>query len=434
MIHNPAIPDPVDPIFISYRQNDGTEIAAELAWLLRSAGIPVWRDQDDLPPGDTEARLRQAIDAGISGGVLVTTPDVVNSRVVKMLEAPGLLALHEAHEEFALGIANSLETEAGRTDYSAPDRLLHVRPGTLTMVDQCPANRDGLLGLVRGLVWHRIASQRERLLAGDQTFHLSLQTRNTPQVYDRTGDELDIRIRPSSHERLPSAEGLRDLKDTIALLPDAATRSGAPRVRVQGGAHLSVAFAVGAALPSTRIGQMEVIDGQGTSWASDGEARFTAPSRARIASEWSNPSPPASGRPAVAIYVDLLPQRSDSAFERYIEDNARALLAWRHLISASDALLDPSVAGAIAADVAAHIRAMSNDHANAQVHLLLRCPFPLALLIGRLTNTLRFVVYEWDDTDPSEGSDYRARYVPILRVRTSASLGVIEEVLLPHLK
>ncbi|EME18529.1 SAVED domain-containing protein [Rhodococcus triatomae] len=424
--------DPTDPVFISYRQKDGTGVAAELAWLLRAAGIPVWRDRDDLPPGDTEARLKQAIAAGISGGILVVTPDVVNSRVVKTLEAPHLLELHHEHEVFALGIANSARTRDGGTDYDAPDRLLELRPGTLSGVDQHSTERDALLVLIRGLVWHRISSLRDRIQATDRTFHLSLQTRNTPQVYDRTGDDLDIRLRPSDHERLPSANGLRDLKDIIGLLPDAATRSGAHRVCVRGGAHLSVAFAVGAALPSSRIGHMDVIDQQGAVWASHGEARFTDQPQVHAVAEGSNRSPARAGRAAVAVYVDLLPLRSDTAFARYLEVNSE-LVAWRHLRSTSDTLLDSSLAGEVAADVAAQVRSLSNDNVNAEVHLLLRCPFPMALLIGRLTNSLRCVVYEWDDSDPIEGEDYRARYVPTLKVRASARSGAIEDVLISEL-
>lgn len=430
MISDISIPDPVDPVFISYRQSDGTDIAAELAWLLRAAGIPVWRDRDDLPPGDTGARLKQAIAAGISGGVLVVTPDVVSSRVVKTLEAPRLLALHQAYEAFVLGIANSVETDSGGTDYTAPDRLLEVRPGTLSGVDQYSTGREGLVKIVRGMLWHRIALQREQIQATDQVLNLSLQTRNTPQVYDRTGDQLDIRIRPSKHERLPNAEGLKDLQDTIEFLPDAATRSGANRIHVEGGAHLSVAFAIGAALPSTRIGRMEVEDRQDAIWASDGEARFISPPLVRKIDAATSLSPILSGRPAVAVYVDLLPQRSDAAFSRFLEGHATLLAAWCHLVSTGNGLLESSVAGVIAADVAAHIREISNKNDNAVIHILLRCPFPIAVLIGRLTNTLRFVVYEWDDTDPTDGEDYRARFVPTLRVRTSASQGVIEEVLI----
>lgn len=190
----------------------------------------------------------------------MTTPDVVNSRVVKKLEVPQLLELHRDREVFALGIITSVKADDGGTDYDAPERLLEIRPGTLSGVDQQSAERYDLLALIRGLVWHRIANLHKRIEAAVQTFHLSFQTRNTPQVNDRTGDELDIRHMPSGHERLPSAEGFQGLKDTIGPLPDAVTRSEAHRLRVAGGAHFSVAFAVGAALQSSRIGHMDVTD------------------------------------------------------------------------------------------------------------------------------------------------------------------------------
>jgi hypothetical protein len=423
-------PDASDPIFISYRQKDGTNITAELAWLLRAAGLPVWRDKDDLPPGDTETRLNQAIGEGISGGVLVTTPDLINSEVVKHVEAPLLLKLHASHPIFALAIANGVEKAPGTVDYSAPDQLLGLRPGALRGVDQQPATRNGLIALVQKLLWHRIAYQRDRVAADGGTFSLSLQTRNHPQVYDRTSSQIDIRVRASEHERLPSVAGLHDLQETIAFLPDAVTRSSARRLRIHGGAHLSVAFALGAALPSSRVGYMEVIDQQEASWSSDGEPRFASPPQLRVAAESSKTPYARKERPAVAIYLDLLPYRSDAAFERFIEERGENLAAWQHLTSANEGLLDHAAAGAIAADAAAHLRMLSNSHANAEVHLLLRCPFPLAVLTGRLTNTLRVVTYEWDDSDPVEGSNYRARYVPTLRVRASATKGAIEEVLL----
>ena len=423
--------DASDPIFISYRQADGTEITAQLAWLLRAAGIPVWRDRDDLPPGDTEARLRQAIADGISGGVLVVTPDIENSEIVKHVEAPQLLELHRTHDAFTLGITNSVERIPGKLDYTAPDRLLGQRHGTLGGVDQHAADRHGLRKLVQGLLWQRIAHHRDQVTSAGGTFSLSVQTRNAPQVYDRTGGQLDIRLRPSIRERLPSRAGLEDLKDTIGLLPDAVTRSGARSIRVRGGAHLSIAFALGAALPSSRVGHMDVVDQQGHTWASSGEARFPSPTQVQITATGATPSPTTKGRPTVAVYLDLLPQRSDAAFDRYLDDNGTHLTAWRHLTSTGADLLDPPAAGVIAADAAANIREISNDNANAQVHLLLRCPFPIALLLGRLTNTLRLVVHEWDDSDPVRGDDYRARYVPSLRIRTSAVEGVIEEVLLP---
>lgn len=425
-----ATHDPADPIFISYRQSDGTEICAELAWLLRAGGIPVWRDKDDLPPGDTEERLRQAIGDGISGGVLVTTPEVAKSRVVKGVEAPLLFDSHKAHASFALGIANAVEREPGKIDYSAPERLLGMAADTLSGVDQHPTHRDGLRTVVQKMLWHRLANHRESVALNDGTFSLSLQTRNVAQVYDRTGNQLDIRVRPSDHERLPSREGLIDLKDTIVFLPDGVTRTGARRIQVQGGAHLSVAFALGASLPSSRIGHMEVLDQQGNVWAGDGEARFSKSPLVSVSDSATNTSASKSGRPAVAAYVDLLNERSNAAFEKFLEANNGTLKSWIHLTGTTGDLLDPADAGRIAAEVVAHIRALANKNGNAEIHLLLRCPFPLTVLIGRLTNTLRCVLYEWDDSEPTSGDDYRPSYTATLRVRAGARDGAIEEVLL----
>lgn len=424
------VPDLSGPIFISYRQSDGTPIAAELAWLLRAAGIVVWRDRDDLPPGDTTERLQQAIGDGVSGAVLVITPEIEDSVVVKTIEAPLLIGLHAAYPQFALGIANAVERDPGKVDYAAPDRLLDISGANLAAVDQEHAGRDGLLVLVQKLLGHRIAQQRTTVAAAAGTFRLSVQTRNTPQSYDRTESQLDLRVRPSSHERLPSADGLRDLAAVIRYLPESITRAGATRVRITGGAHLSVALAIGAALPSSRVGHMDVLDQRGDTWASDGEARMPLQPSLAVAAEGTTPVPPTPGRPAVAVYLDLLSQRSDAALERFLDEHAGELNGWQHLTYITADLLHPAQAGKIAAEAAHRIRELANGNSNAEVHLLLRCPYPIALLVGRLTNTLRIVAYEWDDSDqPGADGDFRPRYVPTMRLRTSATHGVIQDVL-----
>ena len=423
--------DPFDPVFISYRQFDGTHITSELAWMLRSAGVPVWRDRDDLPPGDTDQRLAQAIEEGISAAVLVVTRDLANSRIVKEIEAPRILSLHTVNPAFALGIVNDVEREPGTIDYSAPDRVLGMNSPILLGVDQQGSARSGLRESVRRMVFHRIAQFRPIVQADAGTFRISLQTRNTPQVYDRTDSQLDIRVRPSTHERLPSTVGLEDLKDTIALLPDSVTRADARRVVITGGAHASVAFAIGAALPSSRVGEVTVFDQQQRTWQSGEQATFGADEEIWVTRGGRGVTRP-PGRPAVAIYLDLLDGSSDAAFDRFLEERADEFVEWKHLTRSKDGLIDPEIAGEIASEAAAHIRKISTDNDNAEVHLLLRTPFPMAVLIGRLTNTLRLDLYEWDDSDPIGGVDWRPRYVPALRLRTSATDGVIREVLLPR--
>lgn len=415
--------DQTDPIFISYRQSDGSEVCAELAWILRAAGLPIWRDRDDLPPGDTEQRLNQAMDDGLSGAVLVITPDVEKSEIVQHVESPRLIELHQHHPEFTLGIVNAVERGPGKIDYAAPDRVLLKRRGTLEGIDQTEATRGGMVGLAKGIVLQRIANRRARGVYEDNPFTISVQTRNTPQVYDRTGADLDIRLRPGNDERLPSSNGLDDLADTIGDLPTAATRAASQRVRIEGGAHLAVAFALGAALPETRVGYIDVTDTFGSTWSSDAgnnEAIISAES------DWANQTPPVGPR-TVAVYVDLTPPRSDAAFERYLDEYGSGLASWAHLIPTQEGRLDPSDAGALARGVADRMRELSAKHDNADVHVLLHCPFGLAVLVGRLTNTLRMTAFEWAPADPNDG-DHRPRYLPVIDLVTTAPAGVITKV------
>ena len=131
---------PRGPVFLSYRHSDGAELATALAWALRAAGVPVWLDRSDLPPGDTERRLAEAMQSGLSGAVLVVTPDVGASTVIRDTELPQLLAL-EAEGAFTLLIASTIGAEAGGLDYSAPDRLLSQNMPILKGLRQDPACR-----------------------------------------------------------------------------------------------------------------------------------------------------------------------------------------------------------------------------------------------------------------------------------------------------
>lgn len=99
-----AVPDPrgVDshgPVFLSHRRSDGGPLAHELAWELRGIGVPVWHDLTDLPPGDTRRRLEEALGGGLSGSVLIVTPEIQDSEVVREIELPWLIDLEE-HSEF----------------------------------------------------------------------------------------------------------------------------------------------------------------------------------------------------------------------------------------------------------------------------------------------------------------------------------------------
>ena len=157
---------PRGPVFLSYLHSDGADLASDLAWALRSAGVPVWHDRSDLPPVDTERRLEEAMQSELSGAVLLVTPDIGASAVVKDIELPRLLAL-EAGGAFTLSVASTIGAEAGRLDYGAPDRLLSQHNSTLKRLRQDAAlTSKGIADIARSHCRQRMEGLRQDIEAG----------------------------------------------------------------------------------------------------------------------------------------------------------------------------------------------------------------------------------------------------------------------------
>lgn len=421
---------PAGPIFISYRHSDGKVTAVELAWLLRAAGIPVWQDQTDLPPGDTGKRLAEALNGGLSGACLVTTKEVAGSGVVRTVELPELLTL-AGHPDFALVIANTVRMPESSTDldYGAPDRLLG-QPSKLASFKQYPADtRAGLIEIVGELLNVRAAHIRSRHeQAGPESLRISVQTRGRPQAHPADRADLHVQLRPATHGRLPDLGGLLDLQNVLPLLPHAVGRAGASSVHFTGRAHLSVAFALGAALPSTLVPTVTVEDKEGAVWSSGPVSTTGVTALTRLESHGMGPVKATGVRREVLTYVDLLPKLGDAAFTRLLSENE--FDAHEQIRPQADGLLDAETSGPIIEEIAERLRSLVQRHDHARLHLLLRCPFPVAVLLGRLCNTLRVVVYEWDDTEVPGDPDSRPRYIPTLQVQATHAQGPVSEVLL----
>ena len=394
--------DPLGPSFLSYRRSDGTELAGSLAWTLRATGIPVWRDTDDLPPGETRTRLEEALTERLSGGVLLVTPEVEKSEIIRELEAPRLLRLHEDHG-FSLCVASALpRDEAGGVDRDGPDRVLgttanrrlrrHQSPGPLKRVKQY-AVPDDQGELARDLARQRMRAVRDR---GEETLSIHVQTRAAP-IANGVRSGLVVRTRPpEAGARLPHREAWEPLRVLLTNLPQLVEESGAEVVRFRGGGHLSIGLALGTALPTTSDAHVEVEDHDGHHW------RITLGSREELAPDVIREG--ADG--PVDVAVDLAP--TDPPVDTFIEhvDSAPSGTAAMRLRKVGH--LDPASGGELVRLAAEEIRAWASAHATTEVHLFLRVPFPIAVLLGRMMNTLRVTAYEWDDTvNPP-------RYVPTL--------------------
>ena len=100
--------DPTGPVFISYRQSDGAELAKRLDRFLRAGGLVPWRDLVDLPPGETARRVHEAFEEGIAAAVLIVTPEIQDSQFVLAEELPELLTLEQEPHDFSLLVLNTI--------------------------------------------------------------------------------------------------------------------------------------------------------------------------------------------------------------------------------------------------------------------------------------------------------------------------------------
>lgn len=427
--NGPGHVSPRGPVFLSYRRSDGAEVAMALAWALRSAGVPVWLDRSDLPPGDTEQRLQEALQSGLSGAVLLVTPDIEASSVVKALELPRLLALEE-EGVFTLSIASTIEAESGGLDYSAPDRLLPQAARSLRGLRQDPAltSRD-IADIARSHCRQRMEALREGIESAGQVIDINLQTRIVPSATGPYGD-LVVRLRPPvPGDRRPHRQGLEDLRLFLGDLPHLLEVAGARHARVSGGAHLSVAFALGATLPTTLVGNVRAVDTAGHTWTLSSNA--PAPVASTRLLEVADRSPREAHKGDAIVYVDLLPTRSDPAFDRLLEAHPGRFACVSHIRTVAEGNLLPKDAGEIVAEASHAIRQAASRSETSEVHLLLRCPWTVALLLGRTLNTVRANLYEWEDGPDDSDSRVAPRYLPSLVVRSGSGGSPVEKVVLP---
>ena len=424
--------DPVDPrgpVFVSYRQSDGSSLAAETAWALRAAGVPVWHDESDLPPGDTERRLAEALASGLSGAMLLVTPEIQLSRIVRKVELPQLLEL-EKNSAFTLSVLSIIERDSGKLDYGAPDRLLSQPEGTLTRLKQEPARTQRQrANAARAHGQRRMQAVRSNVEEAGRIITVDIQTR-IPPFATRVDADLVLRLRPpiDGHRR-PHHQSLQDLKLFLANLPQLLALAGAEHARVRGGAHLSAAYAIGAALPTTLIGRVEAVDTAGDVWSLRGNAPVPDGSYQVLSVDQTSPAYAPAG--VILVYLDLLPTRNDSAFDELVAEGADRFAAAFHVRPIRGGMLNPDEAPAIAGEASSVIRDLAGQFRTSEVHLLLRCPWTVALLLGRTLNTLRVHLYEWEDGPSSRCANSRPRYLPSLVVRSGAGGSPVETVSLP---
>ena len=415
--------DPAGPIFISHRSTDGTEPAVALARLLRASGLPVWLDQDDLPPGDIATRLTAVLDHGLSGAVLVVTPDVGASTVIRNLELPKLLELAK-DPDFTFAILTEVPDPAYPTSFDrhAPATLLdpmasrpelHAKPGIKQY------SRIDLTAADLGRLFARARLSALRRGRDSEPLTIDVQTRTLASAYGSRADLVFRTAPPPKGRRVPEREVWEDLQRLLEWLADVVGTVHPPEIRLTGGAHLSIGVAIGAGIPEpTGIPlDIETTDGvvrqarHRLTWRERLPVIGVRPRRRRIAR--------GTGRP-IAVLVDVAQSEGAATFVEWAALNPTRFSTATTL--ARRGRLDPRSAAIVAAAVADAIRSEARRRRTSEVLLFVRSPWPVAVLVGASLSTLTVRLSEWDNSGGTPA------YVDVATVRPGVGGSPIVEV------
>lgn len=386
--------DPSGAIFISYRWSDGADLAKEAARRLRASGVPVWLDRDDMPPGETDTRLREALASGISGALLIATPAVAERKTpdaIHDIEAPIIFDRLAPQADFTVAVLNTEAEGPRKVDRDAPGRFF--RRADASGYSQYSAVDGSLERMGRELAIDRMRKLRARRRGDALT--IDLQTRVAGTALAHSAD-LIFRTIPPTTGRIPSREAFEDLETLLMWLPSAVASERAPEAALVGGAHLTVACALGAALaqPSGVPLVVRATDGQywrlsdtPLSWIDRVPLVGKAPRLRHL--RWRG-----DGR-ALAVLVDLLPTRAVPTFEDHLAEHHDVFA--RAAVIGSSVLLTAATGPVAVGEVARLLRGLAADYAG-EVHVFLRTPWVAAALLGALMNTLRVTLYEWDNS------------------------------------
>ena len=379
--------------------------------------------------GDTESRLTEALGSGLSGATLLVTPEIRCSRIVREIELPKLLEL-ETNTDFTLSVMSLIEHKTGKLDYDAPDRLLAQPLGTLKRLNQTPARTSSQkAAAAHAHCRRRMQAIKEDVKAAGGMITLDVQTRVAPSAAQGDAD-LILRLRPPvGGKRLPHRQGLKALQLFLAGLPQLLQDAGARHTRLSGGAHLSAAYALGAALPTTLFGRTEAIDTQDRVWTLNGNAPAPGVSNRLLNVKMVSTSYAPLGE--ILVYLDLRSPTSNAAFDELVAKKGALFASAFHVRSIRDGNLNPEDAEAIIGEASQFIRERAAQFQTTTVHLLLRCPWQVAFFLGRTLNTIRAQLYEWDDGSEDSGNSTKQRYVPSLVVSSGTGGSPIEQVSLP---
>lgn len=399
--------DPTGPVFLSYKRERAVE-AALLVAALRDHGVPTWQDVSDLPSDVTETALVDVLsDATTAGAVLLATPEVERSAVIRKVEVP-LIFRRAAQRNgfFAVPVA------AGGLGYGDMERVLGPGLGltdiagfNVTRAPTDPIDVTFAATVARRALRERLTAIQRSAAAGDP-LTLQVSTRSELPKIGGAALRADLTLRFDGRHARTGAWDAHVLPAFAAIAAEIARTAPGRSVDVSGFPALPAAVALGAVFP--------VVGPIRAAWLQE-QAKFGV-----AAERWSLDLTSADCGFEEELHVQAASNEDlallVSATNDVVDDFTRsrdglALRAVVHLKPADPRPARLQIDSGQARDLACRsvdaVRsAIARLSTRGTIHLFLAVPAGVAFMIGQQLNTFgRVQTYEHD---PSGSAPYRS--------------------------
>ena len=395
------ITNPKGQYFISYRRSParthGTQEAVTIRDALRDRGVPTWRDLDDLAPEPTEDELvATLIDPNTAGAVMLVSPEVASSPIIRNVEALWIFRRHSAKDCFIVKpVLIGLDYVEANTVLDTPAGFQDLRHWNLYKLSTDVVTEDDARTIARDVVRTRLRAIAAA--APEEPLDVALFSRRNsgPGSYALRHDftpYFDGRTsKVDTYSKIEAA--LVDTAGIVASIYDDAVIVG------RGNAALPLGVLYGAVfspLAGFRVSWLQSLAGhEKEEWslaAGQSSIRLhTAVARGDVASE--------DIVLALGVSADI-----EMAVSEYLNADGLKHRASIHTTIEAGSVpqgisLSPQDGLAIVLQAVQAARTLKEDLGlrRARLHLFLACPLAMAVLLGQKLNTFsECLLYEHD--------------------------------------
>ena len=170
--------DVTGSMFISYRRAPGRPSGVEEAILvchaLRDRGVATWRDLEDLAPAPTEEELERTLQSDeIAGAIMLVSPEVKGSTIIRAVEAPLIVSRYRRGDGFLLQITlidvpyEDVDDVLGR-----PGQLQEMRHFNMSRVEHDALDASAARDIAKAVLRQRLGAIRRAGLGRPATVRI----------------------------------------------------------------------------------------------------------------------------------------------------------------------------------------------------------------------------------------------------------------------